>query len=318
MQPAPSEAVTRLRVVDSHTEGEPTRVVVEGWPPLAGANVAACRDDSRSRFDGLRTGLLCEPRGHAGWVGAVLLAPRAPHAPPGVFFCNAFGYLEMCGHGLIGVVRTLAFLGRLEAGRTSFETPAGVVEAELEAGGSIAFDNVPCRCSALDVEVDVPGVGRVTGDVAWGGNWFFLAQLPALELRLENLAELLRITRAIRVALHERGITGEGAPIDHVELFAPPRRADADACNFVLCPGDAYDRSPCGTGTSAKLAVLHRRGRLRIGQRWGQEGIAGGLFEGRLRARDDGALVPQIRGRAHVTAESVLHFAPADPFRFGL
>src|SRR5262249_43948032 len=154
---------------------------------------------------------------------------------------------------------------------------------------------------ARDVAVDVPDLGRVTGDVAWGGNWFFLTELRAPALELANVAALTDATSGIRDALRAAGVTGrDGAPIDHVELFGPPLRKDADSRNFVLCPGLAYDRSPCGTGTSAKLAVLAARGKLAPGQRWRQESITGSRFEGWLEERG-GALVPRIRGRAYVT-----------------
>ena len=198
------------------------------------------------------------------------------------------------------------------------DTPVGTVGAELEADGAVTIENVPAFCHARDVAVDVPGLGRVTGDVAWGGNWFFLTELPGLPLDLANVARA-RPTRPSRIlaALRAQGVTGrDGAAIDHVELFGPPRRPDADSRNFVLCPGLAYDRSPCGTGTSAKMAVLAARGKLAPGERWRQESITGSLFEGWLEERD-GALVPHVRGRAFVTGRATLFFDPRDPFREG-
>ena len=224
----------------------------------------------------------------------------------------------MCGHGLMGVVRTLEYLGRLSTGRVRIDTPVGTVGAELEKGGAVTIENVPAFVHALDVVVDVPGLGRVRGDVAWGGNWFFLAEaLPGLDLDLANAAALTEATTRILAALRAQGTTGRGGEaIDHVELFGPPRRADADARNFVLCPGLAYDRSPCGTGTSAKLAVLAARGKLAPAGRWRQESITGSLFDGWLEEHG-GALVPRIRGRAFVTSRATLLFDPADPFREG-
>jgi proline racemase len=224
----------------------------------------------------------------------------------------------MCGHGLIGVARTLEHLGRAAPGALRVDTPVGSVAAELHDDGSVTITNVPARVHALDVTLDVPGVGRVTGDVAWGGNWFFLAHLENEPIAPDRLPRLAAVTLAVREALAHAGVTGEaGALIDHVELFGPPGRPDADSRNFVMCPGGAYDRSPCGTGTSAKLAVLHARGELAPGQRWRQESVAGGLFTGWL-VEEAGALVPRIRGRAFVTGRATLLLDPRDPFRAGL
>jgi len=314
---ASSEWPDRIEVVDSHTEGEPTRVVIAGWPPLEGDTMAARRDDLLRRHDRLRQAVVCEPRGHDALVGALLTPPVDPGSVAGAIFFNNAGGLGMCGHGLIGVVRTLEHVGRLAAGHARIDTPVGTVGAELHDDGSVTFENVPAVCHALDVEVEVAEVGVVRGDVAWGGNWFFLATLdePALELR--NLATLTRVTTRIVKALRERGVTGaRGAEIDHVELMGPPGRADADSRSFVLCPGLAWDRSPCGTGTSAKMATLAARGALRPGQRWRQESLTGGLFEGWLEKRG-GDLVPHVRGRAFVTGRATLLFDSRDPLRDG-
>jgi proline racemase len=313
----PDDWPERVEVVDSHTEGEPTRVVVEGWPPLGGRSMAERRAFLLEHHDRLRQAVVCEPRGHDAVVGALLTPPvEAPSAGGVVFFNNA-GALGMCGHGLIGVVRTLEFLGRLRPGPVRIDTPVGTVGAELEEDGAVAIENVPAFCHARDVAVEVPGLGAVTGDVAWGGNWFFLTELPGLPLDLANAAALTDATSRILDALRAQGIAGrDGAEIDHVELFGPPRRSDADARNFVLCPGRAYDRSPCGTGTSAKMAVLAARGELAPGRRWRQESFTGSLFEGWLEERR-GALVPHIRGRAFVTGRTTLFFDPRDPFREG-
>ncbi len=306
-----------IRVVDSHTEGEPTRVVVEGWPEPAGATMAERREDLRQRFDHLRSAVVCEPRGHDALVGALLTTPVHSGSAAGVIFFNNVGCLGMCGHGLIGVVRTLEHLGRLEPGAVAIDTPVGTVSAELDADGTVTVRNVAARCHARGVPVDVPGVGTVTGDVAYGGNWFFISEMEGLPLDLANQFELTRVTRAILAALRAQGITGEaGAEIDHVELSGPPTRADADSRNFVLCPGGAWDRSPCGTGTSARMAALHAAGQLPAGRRWRQESITGSVFTGWLEdAGDD--LVPHIQGHAWITGEAVLRFDPADPFRSG-
>ena len=304
-------------VVDSHTGGEPTRVVVDGWPAPEGATMAQRRDFLLREQDRLRQAVVCEPRGHDAIVGAVLTPPVERGSAAGVVFFNNVGGLGMCGHGLIGLVRTLAHLGRLLPGPVRIDTPVGTVGAELEADGAVTIENVPAYCHARDVALDVPGLGCVSGDVAWGGNWFFLASLPEPPLELANATALTEAAARIRAALAAQGVSGRGgARIDHVELFGPPRRADADARSFVLCPGLVYDRSPCGTGASAKMAALHARGTLAIGQRWRQEGITGSLFECWLDARD-GALVPRVRGRAFLTGTTTLVFEPGDPFREG-
>jgi 4-hydroxyproline epimerase len=306
-----------VRVVDSHTEGEPTRVVVNGWPQPHGATMMERRDQMRIHFDHLRRAVVCEPRGHDAMVGALLTPPVAPDSAAGVVFFNNVGYLGMCGHGLIGVVRTLEFLGRIAPGPVRIDTPAGSVSAVLDDDGSVTIRNVPARCYRMDVEVEVPGVGHITGDVAYGGNWFFITHLPDHPVELSNLDELTRVTRAILRALAEQGITGvDGAEIDHVEISAPPSLADADCKNFVLCPGGAYDRSPCGTGTSAKMATLHARGELAAGEPWRQESVTGSRFVGWLEETEDG-LVPFIQGTAFVIGESTLRFDVRDPFRTG-
>ncbi len=311
-------AVAPIDVVDSHTEGEPTRVVVSGWPLPTGATMMERRDVMRDTQDHLRRAVVLEPRGHDAIVGALLTPPVRPEAAAGVVFFNDVGYLGMCGHGLIGLVRTLEYLGRIQPGPVAIDTPVGPVSAVLSPAGDVTIRNVPAYLHRADVTVDVPSVGRVTGDIAWGGNWFFLTQLEAPALDLEHRAELLRVTTAIRDALHAAGITGrDGGVIDHVELYGPARRHDADRRNFVLCPGAAYDRSPCGTGTSAKMAALHAHGALPAGKRWRQESIVGSLFTGWVEAEGD-QLIPYIQGRAWVTGRSTLLFDPDDPFRFGL
>jgi proline racemase len=223
----------------------------------------------------------------------------------------------MCGHGLIGVVRTLEHLGWIGTGQVEIDTPVGPVSATLEPDGAVTIRNVPARVYQTDVSVEVPELGTVTGDVAWGGNWFFLTSID-VPLEFARRHELLGLTTRIREALIEAGITGEaGALIDHVELFGPPSRSDADARNFVLCPGSAYDRSPCGTGTSAKLAVLHHRATLRTGDPWRQESIIGSCFTGWLE-EEQGELIPYIRGNAWITARSTLLFDRTDPYAHGL
>jgi proline racemase len=300
-----------IRVIDSHTEGEPTRVVLDGWPQPSGDTMAARRESMRRDAEHLRRAVICEPRGHDALVGAMVTPPTEPDSIAGVIFFNNVGYLGMCGHGTIGVVRTLEYLGRLAAGTVRLDTPVGTVAAELDADGTVTIRNVAARCHACDVAVDVPGLGRIVGDIAYGGNWFFITHLADQPLMMARQVELSRLTIAIMDALRDQGITGaNGAEIDHVELSAP------DGRNFVMCPGGAYDRSPCGTGTSAKLATLHARGLLAPGQVFEPESITGGRFTSWLEQRD-GELIPFIRGRAFVTGETTLRFDAADPFRAG-
>ena len=310
---------TTIRVVDSHTEGEPTRVVVAGWPQLRAETMAARRDELRMRHDDLRRAVVCEPRGHDAIVGALLTPPVQEGSVAGIVFFNNGTYLGMCGHGLIGVVRTLEHLGRLAPGVAHFDTPVGTVRTELGADGAVTIENIPSHMHARDVVLEVPGYGMVTGDVAWGGNWFFITHADAVPVDMAHLGELGRFTQAIQDAIIVHGITGaNGGVIDHIEISAAPARADADCLNYVQCSGGAYDRSPCGTGTSAKMAALHARGELALGQKWRQEGIAGGLFTGWLTAGPNGTVVPHVSGTAFITSEATLHFDPGDPFRNGI
>jgi proline racemase len=311
-----TEFPASIRAVDSHTEGEPTRVVVEGWPALTGRTMAERRDELARQHDQLRRAVICEPRGHDALVGALLTPPEHPGSAAGVIFFNNVGCLGMCGHGTIGVVRTLQWMGRLASGAVRLDTPAGTVEAALADDGLVTITNVPSHVHALGQEVEVPGLGRITGDIAYGGNWFFIIHTDE-PLTLARVGELTQRTEAIMASLDAQHITGANrARIDHVELSGPPLRPDADSRNFVLCPGGAYDRSPCGTGTSARLAALHARGLLEPGQRWRQESITGSLFTGWLE-ECDGDLIPHIEGRAWVTGEVTLAFPSDDPFRAG-
>ena len=321
----------KIAVIDSHTAGEPTRVVLDGAPALRGATLAEQRADFSRRHDAFRSAVACEPRGSDTMVGALLVEPRTPGCVAGMIFFNNVGMLGMCGHGTIGVVATLAHLGRIDVGRHRLDTPVGAVETELHADGRVTVFNVPSRRHAAAVTLQVPGIGAVTGDIAWGGNWFFLVDAMQFDdvppIALAHVEALTDFTWRIRGALAAQGITGaEGAEIDHIELFAPapaptvPEPARADARNFVLCPGKAYDRSPCGTGTSAKLACLAADGHLAAGATWVQESVIGSRFEGRWQplAGPPGRILPAVSGRAWITAEATLLRADDDPFRDGI
>lgn len=308
-----------IEFVDSHTAGEPTRVVIGGGPALGDGALPERLQRLITDHDAFRSAVVNEPRGSDVLVGALLVEPEDPACAAGVIFFNNVGYLGMCGHGTIGVVATLAHLGRIQPGRHRIETPVGTVSALLRANGEVTIENVVSYRYRRDVEVQVADVGVVRGDVAWGGNWFFLVDSPPVELTIANCDKLTEYAWAVRCALNGHKITGAGgAEIDHVELSAPT--AEADSRNFVLCPGKAYDRSPCGTGTSAKLACLAADGKLMPGQVWRQEGILGTAFEGSYRMENGSSnrIVPSITGKAHVTAQGQLILHPDDPFRAGI
>ncbi|MEZ5324989.1 MAG: proline racemase family protein [Verrucomicrobiales bacterium] len=313
-------SITELHYIDSHTGGEPTRVVHSGFPELAGDTMAEKRVSLQSSHDWVRSASVNEPRGSDAVVGAVLLPPSDPAMDAGVIFFNNVGYINMCVHGTIGLAVTLAHMGRLAANGTArIETPVGNVEATLTDSNFVTVANVPSFRSQADVTVEVPSYGVVTGDVAWGGNWFFLVEQDSIKLCLANVGELTRFSTAIRRALAEANVTGDdGMEIDHIELFSPPASGlDADSQNFVLCPGGAYDRSPCGTGTSAKLACLHARGKLAPGQIWRQASIVGSIFEGTVETQG-ATVIPRIKGSAYITGEGRALIDPRDPFAHGI
>jgi 4-hydroxyproline epimerase len=310
--------VERIGVIDSHTGGEPTRVVISGAPDLGTGSMAERLQCFRDRHDEFRSAVVNEPRGSDVIVGALLCEPVDPAAAGGVIFFNNVGYLGMCGHGTIGLIVTLAHMGRIAPGEHRIETPVGDVRCILHTGGEVTVENVASYRLAKQVAVEVPGLGRVTGDVAWGGNWFYLVSDHGQRIDFECVDSLTEIAWRIRQALVQNGVTAAGGQeIDHIELFGPAGRADADSKSFVLCPGKAYDRSPCGTGTSAKLACLAADGKLAPGQMWRQESIVGSLFEGSFRAAGD-RIVPSVKGSAYVTAEATLLIDPRDPFRMGI
>ncbi len=337
----------RIQVIDSHTGGEPTRVVVAGGPDLGGGAMADRLALLRDHHDGFRSAVVNEPRGSDVIVGALLCEPVDPTCAAGVVFFNNVGYLGMCGHGTIGLVVTLAHMGRIAPGVHRIETPVGTVAATLHDSGDVSVENVPSYRSAANVAVDVDG-RRITGDVAWGGNWFFLVADHGEEIALSNVERLTEACWRIRRALEREGVAGDTGEIDHIELFGPPSSAQrrgaeaersqvsqyppraatalcagpletdaADSKNFVLCPGGAYDRSPCGTGTSAKLACLAADGKLAEGATWRQESIVGSVFHASYKRAGD-RVIPTIRGAAWVDAEATLILDPRDPFRSGI
>jgi 4-hydroxyproline epimerase len=332
---SPAEFPSQIEVVDSHTAGEPTRCVLSGGPDLGYGPMSERIEIFRREHDTYRRSILCEPRGSDVLVGALLLQPFDPACVAGVIFFNNDGYLGMCGHGMIGVAVTLAHLKRIQPGEHIIETPVGIVNITLHSDTRATIRNVPAYRHRSDLTLDVPGYGAVTGDVAWGGNWFFLVRQHSCEvaskLNVGNVEPLTAFAWEIRQALNKAGITGtNGAEIDHIEVFTAAHDPANDSRNFVLCPGRAYDRSPCGTGTSAKMACLAGDGTLKPGQQWRQEGILGTVFEGSFdfeaeenaendRTHAHGLRIrPKITGSAYVTAEAKLIFDPADPFRLGV
>jgi 4-hydroxyproline epimerase len=313
-----SDNKDRIAFVDSHTEGEPTRVIVNGGPALGDGSVSQQLQRLR-QLDFFRRCVNGEPRGWDALVGALLVTPHHPGCAAGVIFMNNAGYLGMCGHGAIGVAVTLYHLGRIGLGKQLLETPVGVVELNLLGPNQVAIENVASYRWRREVKVDLGPLGKITGDVAWGGNWFFLAESSPVPLVPENLAALTDAAHQVRQRLKQNQITGEdGAEIDHVEFFGPAVAPDADSRNFVYCPGGAYDRSPCGTGTSAKLACLAEDQKLLPGETWVQESIIGSRFESHYRQDSSGAIIPTIVGRAYVCAEGSLIRQPDDPFRDGI
>ena len=308
----------RIKVIDSHTGGEPTRLVVDGFPDLGNGSMAERRALLAQQHDDWRAATVLEPRGSDVIVGALLCKPMDPANAAGVIFFNNTGYLGMCGHGTIGMVASLAHLKLIAPGVHRIETPVVIVTATLHADGSVSVRNVPAWRHLRQVAVEVRGHGTVRGDVAWGGNWFFLVSEHGQRVASDNLDALTSYSVLLREALAAQGVTGaDGAEIDHIELFAEEDDEGADSRNFVLCPGKAYDRSPCGTGTSAKIACLAADGKLAPGEIWHQASIIGSRFEASY-VMEGAQVIPTLRGRAHMSAEATLLLEDDDPFAWGI
>lgn len=309
----------QMTIIDSHTGGEPTRTIVEGGPDLGNGTMAERLEVFRREFDHVRSSLVNEPRGSDVMVGALLCEPVNPENAAGVIFFNNVGYLGMCGHGTIGLAVTLFYMGKIGLGRHTIETPVGDVQVDLISPNKASIKNVQSYRYAKATTVSVDGIGEVTGDIAWGGNWFFLVQQHGQEMHLSNAGQLTHYSERIRNALEQQGITGkDGQLIDHVELFGPPTSKEvADSQSFVLCPGSAYDRSPCGTGTSAKLACLVADGKLEERQIWRQQSIIGSVFEGSVEINGD-QIIPTITGEAFVNLKAQVLLDPNDPFQSGI
>lgn len=315
-----------IQVIDSHTGGEPTRTVVRLPDEVTGLDTGSLierRELLRENYDWVRSACINEPRGHDAMVGVLLCEPVNPDCATGVIFFNNVGYLNGCVHGTIGVTTTLAHMGRITSGKHRIETPVGEVGAELHDDGSVTVANVPSYRFLENVTVDVPGYGEVSGDIAWGGNWFFLVNVInsqiAPEVLPENIAKLTDYSSSIVTALADQNITGaDGGKIDHVELFGTATEGVSDSRSFVLCPGLQYDRSPCGTGTSAKLACLYADGKLKAGDVWRQASVLNTVFEGRVEQDVENRIIPFVTGSAYVTNEATLIIQNSDPFKHGI
>lgn len=308
-----------MRVIDSHTGGEPTRLIIEGGPDLGHGSLAERRAIFARDFDHIRSFVVNEPRGYDALVGGLLCQPVDPTCAAGIIFFNNVGMIGMCGHGTIGLAVTLAHMGHIGPGIHRVETPVGDVSFDLLSRNEARITNVESYRYRKAVTVDVPGYGIVTGDIAWGGNWFFLTENRPCDLAIGNITELSRVAQSIQDSLNRAGLKGpDGAPVDHIEIFGPPGAVDANSRSFVLCPGGAYDRSPCGTGTSAKLACLAADGKLKPGEIWVQESIIGSSFKASFQPGTNGGIMPSIHGAAYITGEAILHRDADDPFKYGI
>jgi trans-L-3-hydroxyproline dehydratase len=342
---APPPGWRRILAVEAHAAGEPLRVILDGFPSLEGDTILARREDARTRHDALRTSLMWEPRGHADMYGCLVVPPVTPGADFGVVFTHNEGYSTMCGHGIIAVTTVVLEMGLLSAregeNRVGIDTPAGFVEAVGRAvrrggGGTpealrveeVSFVNVPSWVLALDQEAEVTGWGRVRYDVAFGGAFYAFVDAGALGFGLvpEEAGRLVEAGRAVKAA-----VAAAGEPV-HPEdpalgflygvIFVGPAHDPANHSRNVCVFADGeVDRSPTGTGVSARLALHHARRELAPGEEIRVESILGTVFTGRVEGLAEvggrTAVVPRVAGSAHVTGRSEFFLDPADPLRWG-
>lgn len=308
-----------MHVIDGHTGGEPTRVILDGGPDLGPGSLADRARRLAEEHEASYRSVMLEPRGQVAMVGALLVEPSEPDCAAGVIYFDADAVLGMCGHGTIGLTVTLAHMGRIAPGTHRIDTPVGVVEVALSDANTVTVTNIESRRTQSGVTIEVPGPGEVTGDVAYGGNWFFIVDPSPIPVVTANIRQLTDATIAVREALATGGIAGEGgARIDHVIFQGPSPNEGVHSRNFVLCPDDAYDRSPCGTGSSARLACLAADSRLAPGEEIEQESVIGSRYRLSYQNGPNGGVIPKITGQAFVMAESKLIFCEADPFRNGI
>ncbi|WP_170574225.1 proline racemase family protein [Ruegeria atlantica] len=308
-----------MHVIDSHTGGEPTRVILDGAPDLGSGPLADRALRLATEHEGFYRSIMLEPRGQPAMVGALLVEPVDPSCVTGVIYFDVDAVLGMCGHGTIGLTVTLAHLGQIGVGRHKIETPAGIVTVELHDANTVTVTNVESRRVHRNVALDVPGYGPVSGDVAYGGNWFFIVEPSPIPVEAANIRQLTDMTVAIREASIAQGIGGEqGEPIDHVIFQDTSPDPGVHSRNFVLCPDDNYDRSPCGTGSSARLACLAADGRLAPGDEIVQHSVIGSAYRLSYQPGPNGGVIPSITGQAHIMAEATLIFDANDPFKTGI
>ncbi len=308
-----------MHVIDSHTGGEPTRVILDGGPDLGSGSLVERAQILAAEHQEFCNSILLEPRGHPAMVGALLVNATDPESATGVIYFDADAVLGMCGHGTIGLAVTLAHLGRIDIGTHQIETPAGKIEVQLLDANTVEVTNIESRRVREAVSVEVSGLGTITGDVAYGGNWFFIVDPSPIPVLPTNLRALTDATIAIREATIKQGIGGEeGQPIDHVVFQGSSTNADVHSRNFVLCPDNSYDRSPCGTASSARLACLAADGRLLPGDIIIQESVIGSPYRLSYQPGIKGGIIPTITGQAFVMAECTLIFDECDPYKNGI
>jgi len=308
-----------MHVIDSHTGGEPTRVILSGGPDLGGGSIEQQAQVLARDHQDFLNAVLAEPRGQPAMVAALLVPPTSPDSVTGVIYFDIAAVIGMCGHGTIGLGVTLAHMGKIQPGQHLIDTRAGQVGVELHDPHTVTVRNVESRLVTEQLTIDVPGFGAVTGDVAYGGNWFYIIDPSPMAVETHNIRALTDLAVAIREAANAQRVPGPGEElIDHVILHGHSPDPAIHSRSFVLCPDDTYDRSPCGTGCSARLATLAAKGLLLPGKVITQQSIIGSCFDISYQPGPNGGVLPTLRGQAHVMAEAHLVFDPADPFRHGV
>ena len=302
-----------MLVIDSHTGGEPTRVILDGGPDLGSGPLAERAEKLATEHKAFYQSVVLEPRGQVAMVCALLVEPVDPDCVTGVIYFDAEAVLGMCGHGTIGLAVTLMHMGKIGVGTHKIETPAGVVTVDVKDANTVTVTNIESRRVESGVSVEIDGLGTVTGDIAYGGNWFYIVDASPVPVTPAHIPELTQAAIQVREALNAKE-----ERIDHVIFYGPALSENGHTRNFVLCPDDAYDRSPCGTGSSARLACLAAKGRLHEGDELLQASIIGSTYRLSYPEGPNGGVIPSITGQAWVMAESKLIFAATDPFRDGI